>query len=58
MLGAIETGMRTHEWVPTFVISQLTGLSARKVEYRLKLLFERKLVERETHALPRLSDRL
>jgi RIO kinase 2 len=48
VLGAIETGMRTHEWVPTFVISQLSGLPARKVEYRLKLLFERKLVERES----------
>jgi RIO kinase 2 len=48
VLGAIETGMRTHEWVPTFVISQLCGLPARKVEFRLKLLFERKLVERES----------
>jgi len=48
VLGAIEIGMRTHEWVPTFVISQLSGLSARKVEFRLKLLFERKLVERES----------
>ncbi len=47
LLGAIETGMRTHEWVPTFVISEIAGLSASKVEYRLQHLFEKKLVVRE-----------
>jgi len=29
-------------------ISQISGLSARKAEYRLNLLFEQKLVRRET----------
>jgi RIO kinase 2 len=48
LLGAIETGMRTHEWVPTFVISQLASLSASKVEYRLQHLFEKKMVVRES----------
>lgn len=48
MLGAIEAGMRTHEWVPTFVISQIASLSASKVEYRLQHLFEQKLVVRES----------
>ena len=48
MLGAIEIGMRDHEWVPIHVISQISGLPARKVEYRLGLLFEQKLVDRET----------
>jgi len=47
LLGAIETGMRTHEWVPTFIISKLAGLSASKSEYRLQHLFEKKLVVRE-----------
>jgi len=46
-LAAIETGMRTHEWVPTFIISKLAGLSASKSEYRLQHLFEKKLVVRE-----------
>jgi len=48
LLGAIESGMRDHEWVPLPDISQLSGLSARKAEYRLRLLFEQKLVSRET----------
>lgn len=48
MLSAIETGMKTHEWVPSFVISELSGLPARKVEFRLGQLFEKKLVERES----------
>lgn len=47
LLAAIETGMRTHEWVPTFIISKLAGLSASKSEYRLQHLFEKKLVVRE-----------
>jgi len=48
LLGAIEIGMRDHEWVPIHVISQISGLPARKAEYRLGLLFEQKLVDRET----------
>lgn len=47
VLSAIETGMRTHEWVPSFVISKVAGLSASKVEYRLLNLYEKKLVVRE-----------
>ncbi len=48
LLGAIETGMRDYEWVPLPEISRLSGLSARKAEYRLGFLFEQKLVGRET----------
>ncbi|MBN1236448.1 MAG: serine/threonine protein kinase [Methanotrichaceae archaeon] len=48
LLSAIETGMKTHEWVPSFVISELSGLPVRKVDFRLGLLFEKKLVERES----------
>jgi RIO kinase 2 len=48
LLSAIETGMKTHEWVPSFVISEISGLPVRKVEFRLGQLFEKKLVERES----------
>jgi RIO kinase 2 len=48
LLSAIETGMKTHEWVPSFVISELSGLPVSKVEFRLGQLFEKKLVERES----------
>lgn len=48
LLSAIETGMKTHEWVPSFVISELSGLPIRKVEFRLGQLFEKKLVDRES----------
>jgi len=48
LLSAIESGMKTHEWVPSFVISELSGLPVRKVEFRLGQLFEKKLVERES----------
>ncbi len=48
LLSAIETGMKTHEWVPSFVISEQSGLPVRKVEFRLGQLFEKKLVERES----------
>lgn len=48
LLSAIETGMKTHEWVPSFVISELSGLPVRKVEFRLGQLFEKKLVDRES----------
>ena len=47
VLGAIETGMKTHEWVPSFLITKIAGLSASKSEYRLQHLFEKKLVVRE-----------
>ncbi|OPY52809.1 MAG: RIO-type serine/threonine-protein kinase Rio2 [Methanosaeta sp. PtaU1.Bin112] len=47
LLSAIETGMKTHEWVPTFVVSELSGLPDPKVQFRLGQLFEKKLVERE-----------
>ena len=48
LLSAIETGMKTHEWVPSYVISELSGLPVRKVEFRLGQLFEKKLVDRES----------
>jgi len=48
LLSAIETGMKTHECVPSFVIAELSGLPVRKVEFRLGQLFEKKLVERES----------
>jgi RIO kinase 2 len=48
LLSAIETGMKTHEWVPSYVVSELSGLPVRKVEFRLGQLFEKKLVERES----------
>ena len=47
LLGAIESGMKTHEWVPSFLITKYAGLSASKSEYRLQHLFEKKLVVRE-----------
>jgi RIO kinase 2 len=47
LLSAIETGMKTHEWVPSFVISELSGLPAKKVDFLLGVLFEKKLVEKE-----------
>ncbi|VVB71349.1 RIO-type serine/threonine-protein kinase Rio2 [uncultured archaeon] len=47
MLGAIETGMRTHEWVPIPEVARLSGQNARKAEFRLGQLFEQKLVMRE-----------
>lgn len=48
LLSAIETGMKTHEWVASYVVSELSGLPVRKVEFRLGQLFEKKLVERES----------
>lgn len=50
LLGAIEFGMRDHEWVPLPEISRLSGLSGRKAEYRLGLLFKQKLIRREALA--------
>ncbi len=48
VLSAIETGMRDHEWVPIPDISRLSGLSLRKVDYRLHLLSDMKLVTKTT----------
>lgn len=48
VLGSIESGMRAHEWVPIQEIARLSGLPLRKVEYRLRLLAEQKLVTRTT----------
>lgn len=50
LLSAIESGMRDHEWVPLPEIARLSGLSGRKAEYRLGLLFKQKLVRREALA--------
>ncbi len=48
VLSSIEIGMRAHEWVPIQEISRLSGLPLRKVEYRLRLLSDQKLVARTT----------
>ncbi|MDM7935063.1 MAG: RIO1 family regulatory kinase/ATPase [Methanothrix sp.] len=48
ILGAIETGMRGHEWVPLQEISRRSGLGSKKAEYRLSILHEEGLVSRET----------
>jgi len=48
VLSAVETGMRTHEWVPSFTIAELSGLPARKADFLLTRLFEKKLVEKES----------
>jgi RIO kinase 2 len=48
VLGSIETGMRAHEWVPIQEISRLSGIDLRRVEYRLRLLSEMKLVAKTT----------
>ncbi|HNQ55417.1 MAG TPA: RIO1 family regulatory kinase/ATPase [Methanothrix sp.] len=48
LLGAIESGMKAHEWVPSSIISDISGLPARKVDFLLGRLFEKKLVERES----------
>lgn len=48
VLSSIETGMRDHEWVPIPDISRLSGISPRKVDYRLHLLSEMKLVTKTT----------
>lgn len=48
VLSAVETGMRTHEWVPSFAIAELSGLPARKADFLLTRLFEKKLVEKES----------
>ena len=42
LLEAIEFGMRDHEWVPLPEIARFSGLSGRKAEYRLGLLFRQK----------------
>jgi RIO kinase 2 len=48
VLKGIEVGMRTHEWVPLADISRISGLTPDKAEYRLDLLSDLKLVNRET----------
>ena len=48
LLGAIESGMKAHEWVPSSIISDISGLPARKVDFLLGRLFEKKLVEKES----------
>lgn len=48
LLSAIESGMKAHEWVPSSIISEISGLPARKADFLLGRLFERKLVERES----------
>jgi len=48
LLGAIESGMKAHEWVPSSFISEISGLPARKADFLLGRLFEKKLVERES----------
>ena len=48
LLNAIESGMKAHEWVPSSIISDISGLPARKVDFLLGRLFEKKLVERES----------
>ena len=48
VLKGIEAGMRTHEWVPLTEVSRICGLTPEKAEYRLGLLSDLKLVNRET----------
>jgi RIO kinase 2 len=48
VLKGIEAGMRTHEWVPLADIARISGLAPDKAEYRLRLLSDLKLVNRET----------
>lgn len=48
VLKGIEAGMRTHEWVPLREVSRISGLTPDKAEYRLGLLTDLKLVNRET----------
>jgi len=48
VLGSIEAGMKDHEWVPIPEIARNSGLPLRKVDYRLRLLSEQKLVTRTT----------
>ncbi len=48
LLSAIESGMKDHQSVPSSIISQLSGLPARKADFLLDRLFEKKLVEKES----------
>ena len=48
VLKGIEAGMRTHEWVPLTEVSRISGLTPDKAEYRLGLLSDLKLVNRES----------
>lgn len=48
ILTGIETGMRTHEWVPLAEVARISGLAPDKAEYRLRFLSDLKLVSAET----------
>lgn len=48
ILASIETGMRTHEWVPLAEVANISGLAPDKAEYRLRFLSDLKLVSMET----------
>lgn len=47
ILTGIETGMRTHEWVPLAEVARISGLAPDKAEYRLRFLSDLKLVSVE-----------
>lgn len=48
ILASIETGMRTHEWVPLAEVASISGMAPDKAEYRLRFLSDLKLVSMET----------
>jgi RIO kinase 2 len=48
ILASIETGMRTHEWVPLVEVARVSGLAPDKAEYRLRFLSDLRLVSMET----------
>ena len=48
ILASIETGMRTHEWVPLAEVASISGLAPDKAEYRLRFLSDLRLVSMET----------
>lgn len=48
ILASIETGMRTHEWVPLAEVANISGMAPDKAEYRLRFLSDLRLVSMET----------
>ena len=48
ILASIETGMRTHEWVPLAEVASISGMPPDKAEYRLRFLSDLRLVSMET----------
>lgn len=48
ILRAVESGMRTHEWVSVPDMASSTGLSEKEIEYRIKGLTDLDLLERFT----------